>query len=468
MSGGGGVVLVNPKATHADEIAPKVFPPLGLLYLGAALERAGVPVEGIDANALRLDDDALVARIGRAAPTLIGIPVYAETLFATAKTARALRGALPRCRIVAGGPQASAAPAWVLAEIPEVDWVIAGEAEASLVKLAHLAAAGGAPDPSIPGLHWRGGRAHEPRAALTESLDDLPAPARGLVGDAYAGGKYYAVLVADRRLDCLLTSRGCPFACRFCYNHRRTVRTRSVDSCLEELEQLRARGVRTVEILDDNFVTPEERAIELLDRMARERTGIRFRVKARADAITARLVAAARRAGVYQISIGTESGSPRILRAMDKRITVGGMLEAAARVMQSGIYCHTGWILGYPGETPETIAETIDVVRRMRPTTAGFAILVPYPGTAVYEQARTNGTLEGDWSAATAAVPWVRLPWVKSYAALRALRRRVMRRVYLRPHYAFEYGRMIVGGANWTMARYAAQELGRVLRSRGP
>jgi radical SAM superfamily enzyme YgiQ (UPF0313 family) len=246
------------------------------------------------------------------------------------------------------------------------------------------------------------------------------------------------------------------------------MRFRAVDACLDELQRLADRGVRTVEILDANFAASPERAIELLDGVARARLGLRLRVKARADAITRRFVTAARRAGVYQISIGMESGAPRILAAMGKRVTVTELAASAAAVMGQGINCHTSWIIGYPGETRETIAETVALVRRMKPTTAGFAVLIPYPGTAVYEEARVNGTLVGDWSPDGGAVPWVRLPWTPSYADLLAARRAVLRRVYWRPHYLIAYGRAVLGGANWMLARYAAQELWRSLPGRRP
>ena len=81
-----------------------------------------------------------------------------------------------------------------------------------------------------------------------------------------------------------------------------------------------------------------------------------------------------------------------------KKITVEQLLHAARVVMDEGINCHTNWIIGYPGETARTLSETAELVLRMKPTTAGFTVLTPYPGTRVYEDAKRDGTLEGDWS----------------------------------------------------------------------
>ena len=461
------VSLINPKATYASEIAQKCFPPLGLLYLAAGLQAEHVEVQVVDANALRLSDDDAVDRLRRFGPTVVGMPLYAETLNAGARTMRAIRAALPEATLVAGGPQASATPDWVLDQVPEVDFVLAGEAEETLPQLARLIGAGRRPrDGEIPGLHGR----HLERtsdAPRARDLDLLPNPARHAVAEVYERKLYYALLVPDRRIDCIVTSRGCPYRCHFCYNASTQVRFRSIDRCLDELEGLRVQGIRTVEILDDNFTTSEGRALELLDRIRRQRWNLALRIKSRADSVTERLMAAARCAGVYQVSIGAESGSPAMLEAMNKRVTVRQIVRAVRLVMDEGINCHTNWILGYPGETQQTLLQTFDLVRRMKPTTAGFAILTPYPGTHVYDQAKRDGSLVGDWSADSTTAPWIRLPWTKSRNDLLAAKRAMLRHIYFRPHYVREYAKRIVGGANWTMARYAAQELGRALPWKG-
>ncbi|MBI5477761.1 MAG: B12-binding domain-containing radical SAM protein [Deltaproteobacteria bacterium] len=461
----GAVALINPKATYADEIGQKCFPPLGLLYLGASLQRAGFDARVVDANALRLDDEAVVREVAWSRPFLVGVPFCAETLVATARLVRALRRALPDATLVAGGPHASAVPERILAELPEIDHVLVGEAEDSLVALARTVGAGDEPPGPVPGLVSRGQPADRSYQTIRD-LDAVPLPARDLVAEVYARRRYYAVLVPHRHIDCLITSRGCPFDCHFCCNPARQMRYRSIDGCLDELQRLRDLGVRNVEILDANFTASEERALTFFARLERERLGISLRIKSRADVVTDRLLRAALAANVYQMSVGAESGSPRILKAMNKRESVDQLLAGAAAIMRHGINCHTSWIIGYPGETDDTIRETFDVVRRMRPTTAGFSILTPYPGTAVYDAARAAGTLVGDWSVAGGPVPWVRLPWTRTHDDLVAARDRVVRRLYLRPHYLWEYGKLVVSTANLTMARYALQELRRVLPGR--
>jgi len=456
------VTLVNPPATYAQQIPQKCFPPMGLLYLAASLESAGAQVDVMDANAAGLSHDACAKRVEAFAPDLVGMPIYAETAESCARCLATIRNRCPHIPIVAGGPQATVSPSWVFREIPSVDFVLAGEAERSIVSLARAIVDDALRCTTIPGLWTRSSTTCLPVENINK-LDSLPLPARHRLEDLYARHRYYALLVADRHIDCLITSRGCPHQCKFCSNATNRIRYRGIDACLDELERLRSRGVRTVEILDDNFTASEARAFELLDRIRLQRFGLALRIKSRADAVTEKLMAACRRAGVYQVSLGAESGSASLLKAMNKRITPAQSVGAVRLILDEGMACHTSWIVGYPGETRQTIAQTADLIIELKPTTAGVSILIPYPGTDVYEQAKRQGTLEGDWSASSSEVPWIRLPWTNGREDLVAAKRALMRRVYFRPHYVAEFGKRIVREANVTLARYAVQELKRSL-----
>ena len=119
-------------------------------------------------------------------------------------------------------------------------------------------------------------------------------------------------------------------------------------------------------------------------------------------------------ANATQISYGIESGSQYILDAMNKRTIVEKNAEIIAKTKAAGIHVHAGFLIGFPGETPETIEETILFARRTKPTAASLDILRPYMGTEVYEQAKAGGTLVGAWDPKEPEMPWVRLPWTKS------------------------------------------------------
>ena len=460
------VLLITPRSTYVNEIAQKVYPPLNLLYLAASLRRHGCTVDVLEANAWRMTDAEIEDRVRQVRPRLVGIPVYSEILPQVRDLIRLAKSG-GADRVVLGGPHVAAVPDKTLAYLPDADFVLCGEAEESLPMLVgnlDRPAAWGA----IPGLWYReeGGLHMTPCAAERPDVEQLPPPARDLVEDAYRAKRYYAVMVRPRPVDTIMTSRGCPFRCNFCYNTNHQYRGRSPENVLDELLGIRDRGIRNVEIVDDHFTADRPRAMRVFDLIVRERLGISFRIKSRVNVVDEELLARARQAGAYQVSYGAESGSQRILDAMNKRIKVEQIARACEITRRAGLAVHTSWILGYPGETPDTIAETVDLIVRLKPTTANVALLRPYPETVAYQQAQSAGLLVGDWHPDADTFPWVRLPWVQSKAELDALLKKAMRRIYYRPHYALAFGGSILRSANWTLGRYALQELRKTLLPR--
>jgi radical SAM superfamily enzyme YgiQ (UPF0313 family) len=457
------VLLITPRSTYVHEIAQKVYPPLNLLYLAASLRQHGFAVDVLDANAWRISDVEIEQQIRDRRPALVGIPVYSEIL-SQVRTLTRLAKAGGAARVVLGGPHAAAVPDKTLGYFPNADFILCGEAEETLPALARSL---DRPEQwnRIPGLWYRAGSELHMNACAAErpDVDRLPLPARDLVDAAYRASRYYAIMVRNRPVDTIMTSRGCPFRCNFCYNMDHRYRGRSPEAVLDELVRIRDRGIRNVEIVDDHFTADRARAMRVFDLVIRERLGIRFRIKSRVNVVDEELLARARQAGAYQVSYGAESGVQRILDAMNKKIRVEHIATACEMTRRAGLATHTSWVLGYPGETPETIDQTIDCIVRIKPTTANVAVLRPYPETTVYREAKEAASLEGDWHPDAESYPWVRLPWTRSKKELDAVVKKAMRRIYYRPHYVVAFGREIVSNANWNLARYAIQELRRTL-----
>ncbi len=457
------VVLINPRATYFNEIAQKCFPPVHLLYLAAALRRQGFEPEVLDANAFRLSDDQIGAAVRQAAPLMVGLPVYSEILRHIRDLARLCREVSPGTKIVLGGPHVSAVPRQTLEQFPHADYALVGEAEESLARLCECLAAREMVD-TIPGIVYRrDGQVVEGPPAAYPEIEAVPRPARDLVARAYTERRYYSILVRRRPVDTLFTSRGCPFHCGFCYNFRRKYRYRSADDVVDELARIRDRGIRDVEIADDTFTGRPERAIQILDLIIREGLDVSFRIKSRVDVFTEELAKKARQAGVYLVAFGMESGSQRMLDAMNKRTTVEMNALACRLTRKYGMLSHSSWIIGYPGETPESVSETLDFIRRHRPSTVNLAVLRPYPKTEAYEIAAGSGTLVGDWHPDADELPWVRLPWAAEKRILDDVCRRVRRQVYFTPYYAAAFAGQIVRSANWKLGQYAGQELLRTI-----
>ncbi len=324
------VVLINPRATYYNEIAQKCFPPMHLLYLAAALRARGFQPEVVDANAFRLTDAQVAEAVRTAQPLVVGLSVYSEILPQIRDMTRWVREAAPEARIVLGGPHVSAVPRRTLEQFPQADFGLVGEAETSLAMLCEKLAAG-EPEDQVPGIVYRReGAVVEGPPAEYPSVEEVPRPARDLVASAYDEKRYYSIMVRKRPVDTLFTSRGCPFHCGFCYNFRRKYRYRTAADVVDELASIRDRGIRDVEIADDTFTGLPRRAIEIFDLILKEKLDISFRIKSRVDVFTEELARKARQAGVYLVAFGMESGSPRMLEAMQKRTTVEMNARACA------------------------------------------------------------------------------------------------------------------------------------------
>lgn len=458
------VMLINPRATYCDEIAQKCFPPMQLLYLAAALREHGFTPEVVDANAFRLSDQSIRQTIEQRKPLLVGLSVYSDILSQIRDLIRLVREAAPETAIVLGGPHVSATPISTMQQFSDVDYALVGEAEKSLPALC-LSLLDGSSVEQIPGIVYRcDDKVRWGPEAVFPELDEVPRPARDLVEQAYAQKRYYSIMVRAKPVDTLFSSRGCPFRCGFCYNLRQKYRYRTADDVVDELTRIRERGIRDVEIADDTFTGRRGRAMEIFDLLIANKLDISFRIKSRVDVFTEKLAAKARQAGVYLVAFGMESGSQRMLDAMDKKTTVEMNAQAISLCRKYHMLSHSSWIIGYPGETRESVAQTLDFIRKHHPSTVNLGVLRPYPNTPAYELARDSGCLVGDWHPDAEEIPWVRLPWAPRRAILDDLCRELKKTVYLTPYYAMSFGTQIVRNANWRLARYAGQELVRTLR----
>jgi radical SAM superfamily enzyme YgiQ (UPF0313 family) len=457
------VLLITPRSTYCNEVAQKVYPPLNLLYLAASLRAHGYAVDVLEANGLRMTDEQIKEHIRATRPSLVGIPVYSEILHQVRLLTELAKEAGAE-KVVLGGPHTAAVPERSLEYFPRADFLLCGEAEDTLPQLVAELNNPSA-YPSISGLWWRenGELKVNPCDGQKPDIHQIPRPARDLVEEVYASKRYYTVMVRQRPVDTIMTSRGCPFRCNFCYNTNFKYRGRTPEDVIDELVSIRQRGIRNVEIVDDHFTAHRERAMKIFDLIIAEKLGISFRIKSRVNVVDEELLARARQAGAYQISYGMESGVQRILDAMNKKTKVEHIVEATRLTQKAGLAVHSSWVFGYPGETPESIEETIDLIVKLKPTTANVAMMRPYPETAAYHEAKEQGMLRGDWHPDAEDFPWVQLPWVKSKEELQAVVKKAMRRIYYRPHYVMAMGGEILRNANVTLAQYAFQELRRTM-----
>ncbi|PKO24167.1 MAG: hypothetical protein CVU38_00325 [Chloroflexi bacterium HGW-Chloroflexi-1] len=368
-------------------------PPYALLGLATVLRDAGIGVRLFDIDAFKGDRAALVHAVVAYDPSLLGLPVFYNTYDDTAATLRELRKAEVSCPIVLGGPEVTADPETVHADFPDVPYVLAGESEWTLRTLAERLRAQQDTD-DIPGLGFQKGASWVMNCvAPFTGLDQVPYPDRGLLGEAYTQGTYWR-LGQRGTTDIIVSSRGCPFACRFCFKVTRKTSLRPSASIHAEIEHIRSLGTRNIMFQDDLFVSSLKRVKAVLDPID-PGWGIHFKVRARVDTINDDICAYLVSKGVTGVAVGFESGSDRMLSLMGKKTTVATNYRAMEIMQRHGLKVFADIFFMYPGEDMETAKETIDFIFRSKPTYVNWGMFIPLPGTPITQELQAKGLIKG-------------------------------------------------------------------------
>jgi len=199
-----------------------------------------------------------------------------------------------------------------------------------------------------------------------------------------------------------MTGRGCPFDCSYCASKNiwgRRIRLRSVSSIIDELRTLRdaavereakgeaGPGQRVLKIVDDTFTVSKPRTVELLERIVAEGLDcFEFTGGVRADTLDRTLVTKMKEANFKRVTLGVESGSPRILKMVRKGETNEDVIRAVGLLRDAGIYSHAFFMIGLPTETAEDIELSKKLIRDAQPDYVEVNMVTPYPGTDLYEQ----------------------------------------------------------------------------------
>ena len=259
----------------------------------------------------------------------------------------------------------------------------------------------------------------------------------------------------------LTTSRGCVFWCNFCTAVRmfgRRYRMRTPKNVIEELVMRNQKfGAKHFTFYDDAFTVEKSNTEELCQAIIDRKMKIRWNCETRVDMVTKELLAKMKQAGCTDVWFGVESGSQRVLAAMDKGILTEQTVKAFKWAREVGLMTVANVILGFPTETRETAWETVKFVESLNPDDVGYYIATPYPGTPMYEQVKENGALKiTDFDKYDTATPTFEIPNL-SWEELRD--------IYLRPGYFFRV--LIKGGVYGSASkRLVLAHLRRSVRSK--
>lgn len=374
------VLLVNPTIRLT---APPQALPFGLATIAAVLRDAGHQVEVLDINGLRLGFDEVRRRLADRRYDIVAAGGLITTYRYLKQFLAAVRQAQPRAMIVVGGG-VCAEPEVVLDHMP-ADVCVLGEGERTMAELAGQTGPGFDPA-AVPGLAWKEGgrvRLSAPRP-LEKDLDRFPAPAYDLFPmEVYNTASVTSGAPTELRV---ISSRGCPWNCTFCWHiFGQGMRLRAVEPLLEELDAIRRRyRVDSMLFMDENFTANRPRLVELCEGLIRagwDRTP--WSCASRADTINRELLALMRRAGCYRINFGVESGCQRMLDSMNKQIAIERIEEAFALCRAGRIVPVGTLIFGMPGEDANSVRQTVAFCRKIGLQKRLF-FATPYPGTELY------------------------------------------------------------------------------------
>ena len=436
------VCLINPPRIQPKAWGkPNVFPPIGLAYIAAVLEKThevciiDAPTEGwrnlqdADRATYRvgLSNTEIADKVKRWSPDVVVIEIpfsgWSKTAF---EVASAVKGINKDIISVLEGQHPSARPEDCLAN-PNVDFVVMGEPENTIFELIGAVGKGTRDLKKIMGIGFvkNGVPVFTSPRPLLKDLDSLPFPARHLLPMA----EYYAAVKENplrgeinKPWTIMITSRGCPYNCVFCTHHivwGRKWRGRSPENVVDELQHvIKTYHVKQIDFLDDNMTLDRKRMENICDLIVKRGLSIEWFTPngVRADTLDEKLLRKMKESGCKKIRVAPESGVQRVVdQVIKKNLDLRSVERAVVLCKKVGIKVGCFFVIGLIGETKEEIEETIKFAYKLRQLGADsfiFSIATPVYGTRLYEQAKRGGFLRECFSdeALAAVEPLIETP----------------------------------------------------------
>jgi len=363
------------------------IPPISLLIVAALLEQEGVEVDLIDTEAEQLSYSATLERIKSFAPDLLGFTITTLSFHATLMWIKQLKRdtGLP---VVVGGEHVRLYPVETMSH-EAIDFCVVGEAELPLPEFIK-AFREGRPFAGIRSIGFKkdGKTIIDRTLQFVKDIDTIPFPARHLIKNEL----YENILTRRKNFTALISSRGCPFNCAFCNHNHQKYRVRTARNVVDEIElNLKSYDIRDFDIYDSTFTADRKRVIAICDEIRRRKLKVGFTVRSRVDVVTREMIDSLSAAGCHTIMYGIESSNPEILKRMNKGITPDVVMETVRYTHRSGIKILGFFLFGFPGETRETLEDTIRFSLELPLDYALFSILLPMPETDIYTYYREHG-----------------------------------------------------------------------------
>lgn len=389
------VALINPpffNVYKGFEKAARIgacYPPIGLLYLAAKLQHHGHEVEIIDVDVAGLNIEGIKKSVSKFKPDLVGITATTPLYKAASTIAKEIKKIMP-IPIVVGGFHVTILKEAALRDHPEFDYAVIGQGEITFYELVKCIENNTNPQ-DIKGIIINAPKPIATTARpLMSDLDELPYPARNLLGKhAYLWTPPGKGIIP---ITSIITKRGCPFQCAFCSQqsmYGRNVLFRNIDKVLDELEIIvNKMNYHHIILLDDTLIIKRDRMVALCEGIKKRKLKFTWEGMARANLVDEEIIKMMAEVGLTRMSFGIESGDEQILKKIEKGITLRQIRQAYKWAKQAGIETRGSAIIGHPGETRKSAWKTIFFIRNLKYLDQAYLnIMVPYPGTRVYQLA---------------------------------------------------------------------------------
>lgn len=431
------ILLMHPAAQVDLKIQEGLkYPPLGLAFLSSVARNKGYSVQLFDANIEKNPLRKLEKILKEYAPDVVGISftsLLAESAHFLAGFIKQLR---PEVTIIAGGYHPTVMPLDVIND-SNFDFIVVGEGENTFVEWLDKYEADENGYEMIDGLVYKKGNEiiQTKTRKLIPDIDSIPVPSYDLLNLTC-----YSSLVSTRKpFTTFIRSRGCPFRCIFCGVQKMfgcKYRCQSPEKTISDIDTL-VRDFRIKEILfkDSDFLIDRSNVEALCELLAKRKYDLVWSCNARVDTVNEQVLKLMKRAGCKIITYGIESGNQDILNNLKKDITLAQTREAIDLTKKAGIQCTANIIFGSPGETRETVEQTLRFVKQLDPDYASFTYLTAFPGSILYDEAlRNNWFIDGKPD--SYAYEQLRLnATAMSNKELSAILKYAARYFYLRPGY---------------------------------
>lgn len=438
--------------------------PLGVLYLASYLAKNGFQVKVVDAIAENMTFNQCVGSfkdcdvVGASAVT--STFNQASNILRTAKT-------LGKTTVI-GGVHVTSLAREVMETNPWIDYGVIGEGEHTLLELVKYLSSG-ENHPSmlaIKGLVFRnnGMVQFSGERELIQNIDELPYPALGLID--FPSKKYSVSALYAKRSPCgnIITSRGCPYDCLYCASctmWRRTVRYRSPENVIGEMQVLFDLGVKELKIWDDTFTLNKERVVKICQMMTDEGFDFTWSCLTRVDHLELEMLKEMKNAGCWLVDFGIDAGTQEGLDILRKHVTLQQNIDGVKLVKKAGIEAKGNVILGTPGDTVESIRATIDHTKQLDLDYLNICTMTPIPGSDLYEMALKNGWIvDWNWDNYSGRYPVMNIGTV-DYDLLYDLQRQALKEFYSRPSFIFKRLKRLRSYGEFKRAFHAALKVWR-------